>query len=258
LKNYTQEIVTHLNNTEINVLHFPVLDSTNKKLKELAVKGAKEGTVVIADSQTAGRGRFTRKFHSPQDGIYMSILLRPDSLGFDATLVTTAAAVAVATAAENLSGKETKIKWVNDVLIGGKKICGILTEGSINPEIRKPNYVIVGIGINAFIPDGGFEDEIKDIAGAVFDEKSPENKIKLIAETINLFMEHYSHLSNKTHLLEYRKKSAVIGKKITVLNNDSSTEATALEIDDNCRLLVEYPDNTREYLSSGEISIKLN
>lgn len=257
LKTYADEIIKYITNKKIKLLHYPTLDSTNIKLKELANSGALEGTVVIADTQTAGRGRFCRKFYSPENGIYMSILLRPESVGFDATLITTAAAVAVAKAAENLSGKDTEIKWVNDVLINGKKICGILTEGAINPESRKPDYVIVGIGINAFLPDKGFDDEIKDIAGAVFDERNPENKAKLITETINFFMDYYTHLTDKAYLSQYRKKSAVIGKKITVFKSDSILEATAIDIDDDCRLLVEYPDNSREYLSSGEISIKI-
>jgi len=258
LKNYIISIQKLINHNEIRLYHYPALESTNVTLKKMALDGAVEGSVVIADAQTSGRGRFYRKFYSPENGIYMSILLRPDSAGFDATPITTAAAVAVAKAAENLSGKKTKIKWVNDVLINGKKICGILTEGAFDPESRKPQYVIVGIGINAFMPTGGFDEEIKDIAGAVFDRIDAENKSRLIAETINIFMEYYKNLSSKEFLEEYRLRSAVIGKNIIVFKNCSQFNATAIDIDDSCRLLVEYEDGRREYLSSGEISIKLN
>lgn len=258
MNSFTEEILKYIKSTEINILHYPSLASTNTTLKEKALEGANAGTIIIADTQTEGRGRFCRKFYSPENGIYMSILLRPDSVGFDSTLITTAAAVAVAKAAEKLSGKETKIKWVNDVLIDGKKICGILTEGAFDPESRKPQYIIVGIGINAFMPTGGFEEEIKYIAGAVFDQFDNEKKARLIAETINIFMEYYKNLSSKEFLEEYRLRSAVIGKNIIVFKNCSQFNATAIDIDDNCRLLVEYEDGSREFLSSGEISIKLN
>lgn len=254
---YADKIFKNIRNKSIHFNYYSSLPSTNTLLKEKACEGAMEGTVIIAESQTEGRGRFYRKFYSPENGIYMSILLRPDSIGFDATLLTTAAAVAVARAAESLSGKEAKIKWVNDVLINSKKICGILTEGAINPTDGKPEYVIVGIGINAFVPENGFDEEIKDIAGAVFSTFNPDLKAKLTAEVINIFMEYYADLKKKAFLEEYRKKSAVIGKKITVFKNCSEFYATAVDIDDNCRLLVEYPDKTQEYLSSGEISIKL-
>ena len=110
--------------------------STNILRKEKAALGAPEGTVLIASSQTSGRGRFARKFYSPENsGIYMSILLRPRMPAENAVLITTAAAAAVAVAAENLSGKKTEIKWVNDVLINGKKICGILTEAALDVDM---------------------------------------------------------------------------------------------------------------------------
>lgn len=258
METYTENILKHIKNNNVEIAYYSTLSSTNTSLKERAINGADEGLVVIADNQTDGRGRFYRRFYSPKDsGIYMSILLRPDFTGFDATLITTAAAVAVAQAAEALSGNKTQIKWVNDVLVNGKKICGILTEGAINPVSGKPDYVIVGIGINAFVPDGGFEEEIKDIAGAVFPVSDPDLKARLTAETINIFMEYYTKLEQKAFLEEYRRRSAVIGKEISVFKNCSEFYATALDIDDNCRLLVEYPDGTREFLSSGEISIKL-
>lgn len=257
MENITQSIIKYLNNKNVTVLHYSNLGSTNTTLKEKVKENAPEGTVIIADSQTEGRGRFYRKFYSPENGIYMSILLRPQLSGFDTTLITTAAAVAVAKAAENLSGRKITIKWVNDVLINGKKICGILTEGAVNPKNGIPEYIIVGIGINAFTPPNGFDDEIKDIAGAVFEGYDTDLKARLTAETINNFMEFYENLAQKDYLKEYRRRSAVIGKEITVFKNCTQFQAKALDIDDNCRLLIEYPDKSQEYLSSGEISIKL-
>lgn len=232
--------------------------STNVLLKEKAASGAPEGTVLIASSQTSGRGRFARKFYSPKNsGIYMSILLRPDMPAENAVLITTAAAAAVAVAAENLSGKKTEIKWVNDVLISGKKICGILTEAALNVESGSLDYAVLGIGINAYVPSGGFPDEIKNIAGAVFDERAANLRNRLAAEVLKSFYGFYSSLRSRGFLYEYRRRSAVIGKRIAVISQDGSVPATALGIDDNCRLHVKYADGRTEFLSSGEISTKI-
>ena len=220
--------------------------STNILLKEKAALGAPEGTVLIASSQTSGRGRFARKFYSPENsGIYMSILLRPRMPAENAVLITTAAAAAVAVAAENLSGKKTEIKWVNDVLINGKKICGILTEA------------VLGIGINAYTPSGGFPEEIKNIAGAVFEQKAADLRSRLAAEVLKSFYGFYSTLEGRGFLEEYRRRSAVIGKRISVISRDGAVFATALGIDENCRLQVKYDDGRTAALSSGEISTKI-
>ncbi len=248
----------YLKHSFVKTEYYETLSSTNTALKEKALMGENEGLVIIAENQTAGRGRFDRKFHSPSgSGIYMSILLRPKTQGFNATLVTTAAAVAVANAAENLSGKITQIKWVNDVLINGKKICGILTEGAINPKTALPEYVILGIGVNAFTPKNGFDKEIESIAGSVFEKYDPDLKAQLTAEIINSFFDFYKCLETKSFLEEYISRSAVIGKDITVFKNGKTLCAKALDIDQNCRLLVQYKDETREFLQSGEISIKI-
>lgn len=245
------------NDTYINITVVECVDSTNKYLKEKAVGGAKEGTVVIADTQTGGRGRFTRKFYSPSGcGIYMSILLKPQIPAKDAVLITSAAAVAVAESCEALCGKKAQIKWVNDVYIEEKKVCGILTEGSIKPD-GNFDFAVLGIGINAFSPEGGFDDEIKDIAGAVFNEKTENLRNRLAAEVIDRFFDYYRDLRKKTFLDKYRERSCVTGEKINVIKNGEKIKAVALGIDNDCRLLVEYDDKTQEYLSSGEISIRL-
>ena len=232
--------------------------STNALLKEKAIAGAKEGTVLIALQQTAGRGRFTRSFYSPSDsGIYMSVLLRPNISAEDAALITTAAAVAVAEAAENLSGRKTGIKWVNDVLIDGKKICGILTEASLNIEIGTLDYAVLGIGLNVYEPKDGFPKEIKNIAGAIFSEEKPELRSKLAAAVLESFFKFYKEISNRTYLNSYRERCIVLGKQINVLSANSTRTAYALNIDENCRLRVKYPDGSEDILSSGEISVKI-
>ena len=232
--------------------------STNALLKEKAALGAPEGTVLIALSQTAGRGRFARKFFSPADsGIYMSILLRPRIPAESATLITTAAAVAVAEAAEKISGRKTGIKWVNDVLIDGKKICGILTEASLNIESGELDYAIPGIGLNIYEPENGFPDEIKNIAGAILEERGSGNKSRLAAAVLESFFKYYKDISERTYLNSYRERCIVLGKQINVLSSDGTRPATALDIDENCRLRVKYSDGKEEILSSGEVSIKI-
>ena len=231
--------------------------STNALLKEKAAAGAPEGTVLIALRQTAGRGRFTRSFFSPSDsGIYMSILLRPRISAESAALITTAAAVAVSEAAETLSGRKTGIKWVNDVLIDGKKICGILTEASLNIESGELDYAVLGIGLNVYEPENGFPDEIKNIAGAIFREREAGIKSRLAAAVLESFFKYYKTLPKREFLKAYEERCIVIGKKINVLSIDGSRTATALGIDENCRLRVEYSDGAFGMLSSGEVSIK--
>ena len=244
------------NNVYLSVI--PTVTSTNTVLREKAHQGAPENTVVVASAQTDGRGRFGRRFVSPEgSGIYMSILLRPDMKAEQAALITTAAAVSVCEAAENLSGRSCGIKWVNDVLADGKKICGILTEASVNVESGTLDYAILGIGVNVYTPKNGFEEEIKDIAGSVFKEKGKDLKNKLTAEIINRFSEYYLNICQKTYLDSYRRHCVVFGKRITVISQNRTESALALGVDNDCRLLVRYDDGREEYLSSGEISTKL-
>ena len=232
--------------------------STNALLKEKAALGAPEGTVLIALKQTAGRGRFQRSFFSPSDsGIYMSILLRPNIPAENAVLITTAAAVAVAEAAENLSGRKAGIKWVNDVLIDGKKICGILTEASLNIESGSLDYAVIGIGLNAYEPKGGFPDEIKDIAGAIFKEQNDGLRSKLTAAVLESFFKYYKDISERKYLKAYRERCIVLGKQINILSSSGSSPALALDIDENCHLRVKYPNGEETLLSSGEVSIKI-
>ncbi len=240
---------------DIAVSVFEELDSTNNYIKSHIDNSTPEFYTVIADSQTLGRGRLSRKFYSPKkSGIYMSILLKPQLKAENSVLITAAAAVAVSRAIESISSKETEIKWVNDIFINKRKVCGILTEGSLNPD-GSFNFAILGIGINAYIPKDDFNEEIKDIAGAVFDEEKENLRNRLIAEVIKNFKEYYNFLEQKTFLEYYKQKNLVLGKTITVPKADGNLTAKAIDIDDNCRLLVEYTDKKREYLSSGEISI---
>jgi BirA family biotin operon repressor/biotin-[acetyl-CoA-carboxylase] ligase len=249
------------NEARFEISVYKTIDSTNIRLKELAGQGAPEGTVVIAEEQTSGKGRMHRSFYSPAaSGIYMSILLRPKLTAAEALFLTTSAAVAVAQAIETVSGREAKIKWVNDIYCGGKKICGILTEAAFDMESGGLEYAVLGIGINVKTPKDGFPDDIKDIAAAVFenDLNVVDTKSRLAAEVMKRFWHYYMGLENKTFLNEYRERSLVIGKEIMVIGNNTSEKAFALEIDDQCQLKVRLEDGTIKLLSSGEVSIKVS
>lgn len=252
-------ILKYLNNSsQFDICIFEEVDSTNSLLKAMAKEGRKEGTVIIADSQTGGRGRYDRKFYSPKGtGIYMSILLKPRLKATESVLITAAAAVAVYEAVLKVCQKDTRIKWVNDLFLKGKKVCGILTEGALNTETLRLNWAVLGLGINVYEPENSFNWEIKNIAGAIENKKQNDLRNKLCAEIINRFFYYYKTIENREFLEIYRKKSLVLGKEITVIKNENNLKATALDIDNDCRLLVRYENGSKEYLSSGEISIKI-
>lgn len=254
-------IKQHLKNPHLDISVFSSVTSTNTILKEMAEQGAKEGTVIIAEEQTAGRGRTGKQFYSPKGtGIYISILLRPDIPAEESLFLTTSAAVATARAIEDVSDKRALIKWVNDIYLEDKKACGILTEGAFNVETGKLDYAIVGIGINVCIPDGGFPDNIKDIATAIFDKQtdSINKRSILIANLLDYFMEYYKDFKSKSYVKEYIERSMIIGKTITVIEGSKTSVAKAIDIDKNCRLRVQFEDGTTKWLSSGEVSTKIH
>lgn len=231
--------------------------STNTVLKQLAVRGAAEGTVIAAAEQTEGRGRLGRRFSSDKSGVYFSVLLRPRISAEKSLLITTAAAVAAAETIEEISGKKAEIKWVNDIFIGGKKVCGILTEAAFGMEGGGLDYAVLGIGVNVNVPEKGFPDEIKDIAGAVLDEKIPDARSRLAAGIIDRFFKLYEHIEEASYLEEYRRRSLVIGKNVTLVNGDNREEAFVIGIDDECHLIVKTADGTEKTVSSGEVSVRL-
>lgn len=239
---------------------YKTIPSTNEAVKTLASNGEAEGKVILSEEQTAGRGRNGRPFFSPRGtGIYMSILLRPKLSAAESILLTTSAAAAVALAIETVSGKDTQIKWVNDVFMEGKKVCGILTEASMSLENGRLDYAVLGIGINVTLPAGGFPDGLSGIATSVFSESNhyDDLRCRLVAEVLNHFMEYYAHLTDRRFLSEYRQRIISLGKPVTVVKDNKQREATAIDIDNDCRLKVRYENGDEEYLSSGEVSIKI-
>lgn len=246
-------------NLKLSFKIFDTIDSTNTAAKKYAIEGAKEGLVVISSHQTAGRGRMGRRFSSPDNtGIYMSILLKPQINPENTVLITTAAAVAVSKAIEKLGGKKTDIKWVNDILINSKKVCGILTEGQINPLSKCFDFAILGIGINVYAPENGFDEDIKNIAGYIFEQENENLKSKLIAEILNNFSFYYNNILEKKYFDYYKSRCLVIDKDVFVLQNGQIiNEGKVCGLDKDFRLLIELKNGEKEYISSGEISVKL-
>jgi BirA family biotin operon repressor/biotin-[acetyl-CoA-carboxylase] ligase len=240
---------------EINV--FRSIDSTNSGLKTLAANGAPEGTLVISENQTAGRGRRGRSFFSPDNtGIYMSLLLRPDIPVTDAVKITTSAAAAAAEAIEELTGIPSKIKWVNDIYLRRRKVCGILTEAATDIECGRAEYVILGIGINVYPPSEDFPDEIKNTAGCVFEERISDMRSMLAARVISYFFRYYEELEKNTFFESYKKRIMWIGEKINIISPSGTVPAFLTGINDDCGLLVKYADGTEGVVTSGEISIR--
>lgn len=243
-----------------NLCVLDTVDSTNTYLKQRAAD-LPDGFAAIADSQTAGRGRLGRSFASPSGtGVYISILLRP-SLPLDrVNMITVGAAVAVCEAIAETAGFVPDIKWVNDVLFRGKKLCGILTEASIEAETGQLSYAIVGVGINVRTPENGLPEELREIAGCLEDfSKNPVRRNELTASFFN-HMESCYHLiqSNDIAALIDRYRSFIhfLGQPITVIRNDVKEPATAIAIDDHGHLIIEQ-NGEQSTMYAGEISIRV-
>lgn len=226
--------------------------STNNYIKKFSNL---DSAVVIAKKQTLGRGRLNRTFYSPENkGIYLSILLKPQLETKDSVKITTFTAVAVANAIEKVSGLQTKIKWVNDIFIGGKKVCGILAEASQNFKEGKLNYAVIGIGINLYGKD--FPSDIKNIATSI--ELESGKKIDanlLVVEIINSLYKINDDISGD-YLTKYKEKCFILNREIIVDTGKEKYKATALDVLDNGALLVEKEGKTFE-LDFGDVSVRI-
>ena len=210
--------------------------------------------IIFAESQTSGRGRFGRTFVSPQkNGIYVSIIYVPEGGISNPGKITAFASVAVKRALKKVFQIDAKIKWINDLYFNEKKICGILTEGIFNPQVKKIEAGIIGIGIN--IGSGCFKGELEKIAGGIIDSLRLSLLVQVCANVLEIFSEDESSV-----LSEYKSSSFLLGKKITVfpivLENEKSYSANAVDIDENASLIVELDDGTKKALTSGEVSVR--
>jgi len=245
----------HVQISSNNIQMHQKVESTNLIAKALAAKGAAHGTVIMAEEQTAGRGRYGRPFFSPAGhGIYMSFVLDPKVLGVDTPgLITTYAAVVVCEAIEAICGMSPKVKWVNDLFLRGRKICGISAEAVMDLESGTMQWIVVGIGINFTLP--ALPEELRPIVGAVFEEASPcVTRSQLAAEVINrLLAPPYSQVKI---IEKYRERLFILGMKVRVEGAVEPYEATVLDVDEMGRLLVRNDAEDVVVLSAGEISIR--
>ena len=242
---------------ESDVLTVQSVTSTNTLLKAQAEQGAPEGTVLIAESQTAGKGRLGRHFTSPPGtGIYFSLLLRPHCTAEKSLFITTTAAVAVCEAIEQVTGLNPQIKWVNDVYLNEKKVCGILTEASVDFENGGLNWAVLGIGINIAVPEEGFPEEIRSIAGAIFDGPCPvEMRSRISAAVISRFFALYKNLGSNAFIESYRSHSFLTGRAITFSLGEETYRGVVTGISDEAHLLVRLDSGEERAFSAGEVQI---
>lgn len=241
------------------LLYFPIIDSTNTRAKELARANALHGTVLVADAQTGGRGRLGRSFHSPAaSGIYMSVIIRPKCRPNELMHLTCAAAVAACDAVEKVVGIRPKVKWINDLVYGKRKLAGILTELGLGTG-GSVDYAIIGIGINCSQKETDFPEEIRNIAASLemITEKAVD-RAKLAAALIEeLEKINRELISGKADLMRrYRSECVTIGQSISLLRGDVVRHGKALELDDDGGLVVQFDDGHLETVNSGEVSIR--
>ncbi len=243
-----------------SLLWFDSIDSTNTRAKELAVQGAPHGTVLIADHQTGGRGRRGRSFHSPAGtGIYMSVILRPDCVPGELMHLTCAAAVAMCDAVENSCGIRPGIKWTNDLVYGKRKLAGILTELGLSPR-GTVDYAIIGVGINCCQEESDFPEDIRPIAGSLHSVTGkPIDRGRVAGAMVDaLFRMNADLLAKKDDILRrYRADCITLGMEVSVVKADGSIRhGTAMDVDAEGALVVQFQDGTTEAVNSGEVSIR--
>ena len=240
-----------------NIWYQTETDSTNTQAKRMGEDGAPNGTLVITEHQTAGKGRRGRSWVSPIGNCYFSILLRPEISVDRASMITLVSALALAKTIKEAEGLDTMIKWPNDVIANGKKLCGILTESSTDLEYI--HYAVVGIGINTNQID--FPDEIKEMASSIRRETGKEiNRAKLLGSFLNIFEDYYEKFLETEDLSilleEYNRFLVNCGKEVKIIEKEQERILTAIGIDDRGRLIVEDKNGHRERIISGEVSVR--
>ena len=247
---------------------YDVIDSTNTRARQIAAdpsqaKAPLHGSTVIALQQTAGKGRLGRSFFSPKEGVYLSIIVKPDFDLSRSVLVTVATAAAVAEAIDAVCGQQERamIKWVNDVYLEGKKVCGILTEGIMDFESGQIDHLVIGIGVNTNLE--GFPEDLLRVAGAVEGDYS---RSALAAEIITRVLDYVGDIDARKFMDSYRDRSLLIGRQIRVFKEVYRADpekdltgipATVLGIDEDGGLQVIYADGSRETLTTGEVTVRL-
>ena len=257
-----QKIIANLspdNPWRDRIQFFNTITSTNDVLKQLASQGAPEGTVLVADCQTGGRGRLGRSFLSPSGvGIYLSVLLRPSCSPSALMHLTCASASATCDAVERAAGFRPGIKWTNDIVYQSRKLSGTLTELSIHPD-GSTAYAVIGTGINCNQSMEDFPPEIREIAASIKMISGREIDRSLVAaRLIDAWYDMSRELltNQKGILAAYRRDCVTLGRKISVLQKDSVRHGTALDVDEAGALIVRFEDGTVETVNSGEVSVR--
>ena len=256
------EIINHIskeNPWQERIQFFDTITSTNDVLKQMALQGAPEGTVLVADSQSGGRGRLGRTFLSPSGvGIYLSVLLRPACMPGELMHLTCGSALAACNAIEKTAGFRPGVKWTNDIVYRKKKLAGILTELGLNQD-GSTAYAIIGIGINCTQKPEDFPPELREIAGSLKMVSGREIDRALVAAKMieGLYEMNRGLLQKKSQMIsDYRKDCITLGQEISVVRNGFNRHGKALDVDEDGALLVAYEDGSMETVNSGEVSVR--
>ena len=253
------EMISHLPGDFPWQVHwYDTIDSTNTQAKLLAQQGAPHGTVLVAGTQTAGRGRMGRSFSSPPGlGLYLSVILRPGCRAEELMHLTCAAGVAACQAVAEVTGYRPGIKWINDLVVENKKLGGILTELSLEAN-GMVSYAVIGIGINCNHSQADFPQELQEIAISLKTVTGQQVEIPKLAAVLILAlrqMDAQLRSGKDTIMATYRKNCVTLGRQVRVIGQDSRN-ATALDVDAEGGLVVRYEDGTIETVSSGEVSVR--
>lgn len=256
----TDLIRQHLGDCPWRVCLFGEVDSTNTMLKKIAKEGSPAGTVIVADRQTAGRGRLGRSFLSPGGvGVYLSALIRPNCAPTELMHLTCAVAVAICDAVEAAFSFRPAIKWTNDLVVGNKKLGGILTELGLDPKTGRVDHAILGIGINCGQLESDYDESIRDIATSVRMVTGKEADRNLLISKMIKALEQMDRvlLDSPAGLLDrYRRDCITLGKEVSILRGEEIRHATALDVDAEGGLVVRYENGETGTVTSGEVSVR--
>lgn len=239
------------------IIHFDTIDSTNTYAKTIG-ELCDEGTVITCERQVLGRGRLGRQWKSQEGSMCMTIVLKPEISILQVSKITQVCAAAISLSLDELN-VDAEIKWPNDLMINGKKICGILTE--MNSDKNHVNYVVVGMGLNVNNMYEDFSSEIRNVATSIFIETDKKNERNIIAAKIMnnfeiLYNEFVKNNNFRIILDICRKKSNMIGKNISLIKNNDIINAKALDLGEDGELIVQYENGEIDSIISGEISIR--
>jgi len=251
MKSSKRKVIGH------KISRFAEVTSTNDVAKELAAQGAEEGTVVVAEVQTCGRGRLGKEWLSPKGGIWFSMILRPKVKAKDTFKITFLTAVAVAKAIRKMFRLNAEIEWPNDVLVNGKKVCGILTETSIRGE--KVDSVVVGVGINANIDINFFPKNLKKAVTTLSTELNREidrkKFLRKLLEELEAYYKRFKEDKFDSVLEEWKRLNRLFGANVEVVSLDEKITGKAVSVDKNGALIVRLADGSTRKVFSGDVTL---